>query len=119
MAQLPEVLAALRAHHLAAVTDLYRWFIAQMHGYAQSRNKTLRVWEGFGPQGGQGGHKPVNASTVVVPRVGTSVSVFDGVYAYPRLLIVSLVQTAVTASLCRWIADTTTLRSLRRMGTVS
>jgi hexosaminidase len=83
---LPEVVAALKEQNLAGVSDLYRRFIVQMHSYAVSKNKTLRVWEGFGPQGGQGGHKPVNASTVAVPTAGVSVSVFDGVYYNPPQL---------------------------------
>ena len=48
----------------------------------QSKNKTLRVWEGFGPKAGQAGHKPGARSAVAVPTAGISVAVFDGVY-YP------------------------------------
>ena len=54
-----------------------------MREFAVARGKTLRVWEGFGPQGGQGGHKPVTPSPVAVPTAGLSVSSFDGCYYNP------------------------------------
>ena len=87
---------------MEGVSDLYRLFIVQMHTYAVSKNKTLRVWEGFGPQSGQGGHKPVNASTVAVPTAGISVSVIPqaicrcvrtiSVFFSDRLLAIAVVR---------------------------
>ena len=85
---LPEIAAALKERGLGSAMDLYRQFIAEMRGYAASRNKTLRVWEGFGPAAGKPptSHKPANASTVAIPADGISVAVFDGVYYNPLRL---------------------------------
>jgi N-acetyl-beta-hexosaminidase len=83
---LPEIKAALKAQQLDSVSDLYRQFIAEMQRFAVARNKTLRVWEGFGPRTGQTGHKPVDASVVTIPTEGISVSVFDGCYYNPPRL---------------------------------
>jgi hypothetical protein len=66
--------------------DLYRGFIAEMRTFALARNKTLRVWEGFGPKAGQEGHKPIRPSAVTIPASGVSVSIFDGVYYNPLQL---------------------------------
>lgn len=41
---LPEVVDALRRCGLRAASDLYRLFIVEMHSYAVSKGKTLRVW---------------------------------------------------------------------------
>ena len=76
LAKLPEIAAALKEKKLPAVSDLYRSFIAEMQAYAVAKNKTLRVWEGFGPSRGQSGHKPVPASPVAVPTKGLSVAIF-------------------------------------------
>ena len=79
-------LLALLLFSFTPVMDLYRLFITKLRGYAVSRNKTLHVWEGFGPQGGQKGHKPMPASTVDIPTTGLSVTLFDGVFYDPLSL---------------------------------
>jgi len=43
---LPEIEAAIQAKGFGCAEDLYREFIATMRTFAESRNKTLRVWEG-------------------------------------------------------------------------
>ena len=50
---LTEVASALTATGLASDRDLYRRFIEEMRQFAAKRNKTLHVWEGFGPKRGQ------------------------------------------------------------------
>ena len=79
---LPEVISALGAANLTRVYDLYRLSIARMRDFAASRNKTLIVWEGFGPIAGQPvvGHEPTPGSVVRIPADGVQVSFFDGVY---------------------------------------
>ena len=70
----------------ADAMDLYRAFIADMQAFAVVHKKTLMAWEGFGPAGGQGGHKPANASKVAIPTAQLVVNVFDGVYYNPPKL---------------------------------
>jgi N-acetyl-beta-hexosaminidase len=86
VSSLPEVTTALKAKGYNSVVDLYRAFIVTMQTFAASHNKTLHVWEGFGPQAGAGGHKPVAASTVEIHPQGLSVTIFDGVYYNPLKL---------------------------------
>lgn len=82
---LPEIQAAISAHHVNNSYDLYRMFIARMHSYASSRNRTLHVWEGFAPQGGQTGRSAHPASSVVIPT-DVVVEPFDCYYYNPPQL---------------------------------
>jgi len=85
ISKLPEIEAAIVANHVNSSYDLYRMFIARMDSYAQRRNRTLHVWEGFAPQAGQSGKSTHPASSVVIP---TSVVVepFDCYYYNPPQL---------------------------------
>lgn len=83
---LPEVVAAAKVNGYIGAMDLYRAFIEEMRTFATKHNKTLLAWEGFGPVGGQGGHKPANASSVAISPESMVVNVFDGVYYNPPKL---------------------------------
>ena len=78
---LPEVQQAIKSLGLNSTTDIYRRFIAQMHQYATSKNRTLLVWEGFAPAGGQTGRSTHPASSVEIPT-DVIVTPFDCFY-YP------------------------------------
>jgi hypothetical protein len=80
---LPEVVAAVHANGYTNAMDVYRAFIEKMRVFASAHNKTLHVWEGFGPEGGESGHKQANASVVPIPTEHLTVTIFDGVYYNP------------------------------------
>eukprot|EP01051_Picozoa_sp_SAG22_P003089 SAG22_NODE_146_length_17566_cov_17.597847_5_plen_993_part_00 len=90
---LTEVADALKATGMASDRDLYRAFIEKMRVFAVSRNKTLHVWEGFGPKQGQAGHMPTSdtgfspPSTVVVNPESLVVEAFDGTSYNPLSLV--------------------------------
>jgi hypothetical protein len=85
LARLPEVQAAIKAEGLSSVTDIYRNFIAEMDAYAKSIGKTLIVWEGFAPKGGQTGRSAHPASNVTI-STDVIVSPFDCFYYPPPQL---------------------------------
>ena len=90
---LTEVASALTATGLASDRDLYRRFIEEMRQFAAKRNKTLHVWEGFGPKRGQAGHEPTAttgwspASTVTIHQESLVIEAFGGTNYNPRSLV--------------------------------
>ena len=77
---LPEIAAALKRENVSAVVDLYRIFIRKMHSYAESRNRTLHVWEGFRPPPAAGPPSPIDIPKDIV------VSPFDcNIFPAPQL----------------------------------